>query len=103
LLWTHPGGDPAAEEPHRPAAKGDVRPLAVIVEVGSVNRPAGHGIEAHDASIGVATLPGHGHDTQTLLRAVDRALYTAKANGRDLVETLQAETTPATSKDAVAA
>ena len=55
------------------------------------------------ASIGVATLPGHGHDTQTLLRAVDRALYTAKANGRNLVETLQDETTPATLKDAAAA
>lgn len=55
------------------------------------------------ASIGVATLPGHGHDTQTLLRAADRALYTAKANGRNLVETLQAETTAATSKGAAAA
>jgi diguanylate cyclase (GGDEF)-like protein len=39
-------------------------------------------------SIGVATLPGDAHDTPTLLRAADRALYSAKANGRDRVESV---------------
>jgi diguanylate cyclase (GGDEF)-like protein len=55
------------------------------------------------ASVGVATLPDHGHDTQTLLRAADRALYTAKANGRNLVETLPTDPKSATSKEAAAA
>jgi len=39
-------------------------------------------------SIGVATLPGDAHDTPTLLRAADRALYSAKANGRNRVESV---------------
>jgi diguanylate cyclase (GGDEF)-like protein len=35
------------------------------------------------ASIGVATLPDHAVDAERLLRAADRALYVAKARGRD--------------------
>jgi diguanylate cyclase (GGDEF)-like protein len=37
------------------------------------------------ASFGVATLPDDGFDASTLVRAADRALYRAKADGRDRV------------------
>jgi diguanylate cyclase (GGDEF)-like protein len=37
------------------------------------------------ASIGVAAFPEHGHDQGTLLAAADRALYAAKAAGRNRV------------------
>ena len=36
-------------------------------------------------SIGVAAFPDHGNDAETLLRAVDQALYRAKNEGRDRV------------------
>jgi diguanylate cyclase len=39
------------------------------------------------ASFGVAVLPEDGSDGPTLLRQADRALYAAKANGRNRVET----------------
>jgi diguanylate cyclase (GGDEF)-like protein len=38
------------------------------------------------ASFGVAVLPDEARDGAELLRIADRALYTAKANGRDRVE-----------------
>jgi diguanylate cyclase (GGDEF)-like protein len=38
------------------------------------------------ASIGVATRPDHALDAEQLQRAADRALYTAKTNGRNRVE-----------------
>jgi diguanylate cyclase (GGDEF)-like protein len=38
------------------------------------------------ASFGVAVLPEDAPEAQALLRAADRALYQAKANGRDRVE-----------------
>ena len=38
------------------------------------------------ASFGVAVLPADAPDAQALLRVADRALYQAKANGRDRVE-----------------
>jgi diguanylate cyclase (GGDEF)-like protein len=45
------------------------------------------GIErAITASFGVAVLPEDAPEAQALLRAADRALYEAKANGRDRVE-----------------
>jgi diguanylate cyclase (GGDEF)-like protein len=37
------------------------------------------------ASVGVAVFPGHGKDVDTLLRAADEAMYTAKQAGRDRV------------------
>ena len=37
-------------------------------------------------SVGVAVLPDHAYDSETLERAADRALYLAKANGRDRTE-----------------
>jgi diguanylate cyclase (GGDEF)-like protein len=46
------------------------------------------------ASLGIATIPQHAADGDQLVRAADRALYLAKTNGRDRVET--AATTPST-------
>jgi diguanylate cyclase (GGDEF)-like protein len=38
------------------------------------------------ASFGVASFPDDGKDISALIRAADRALYSAKANGRNRVE-----------------
>ncbi|MGZ8650062.1 MAG: GGDEF domain-containing protein [Solirubrobacteraceae bacterium] len=44
------------------------------------------GVTAHvTASLGVATLPDHAEDAPVLIRAADRALYAAKAAGRNCV------------------
>ena len=42
--------------------------------------------EAVTISLGVATLPEDGHDPTSLMSAADRALYQAKARGRNRVE-----------------
>ncbi len=47
------------------------------------NRPLG----TITASFGVAIYPNHGQTSEVLLKSVDLALYKAKANGRDRVET----------------
>jgi diguanylate cyclase (GGDEF)-like protein len=49
--------------------------------------PTRPGESAITASIGIALLPDNAQDAVSLELAADRALYTAKANGRDRVET----------------
>ena len=66
-----------------------LRASVATIEVSGVDRPI-------TASVGVATLPAHGHDTPTLLRSADRALYSAKAAGRNRVETLHPDIPTAT-------
>lgn len=39
------------------------------------------------ASVGVAAFPDHGEDLDSLLKASDAAMYSAKANGRNRIET----------------
>ena len=39
------------------------------------------------ASIGLAVMPDHALDGETLVRTADRCLYLAKSNGRNRVET----------------
>ena len=73
-----------------------LRAAVGLIGVAGVDRPI-------TTSVGVATLPGHGHDTPTLLRSADRALYRAKANGRNRVETLHPETPTAAPFEASAA
>ncbi len=62
------------------------------LELAEKVRVAMHGISVRDlerpvtASFGIATLPDDAVDVDTLMRIADRALYTAKQNGRDRVE-----------------
>jgi diguanylate cyclase (GGDEF)-like protein len=48
------------------------------------------------ASIGVAILPDDAHNPLSLVQSADRALYTAKANGRDRIETASTRSEAAT-------
>jgi diguanylate cyclase (GGDEF)-like protein len=56
-----------------------IRAAVANITVSGVTRPI-------TASIGVAFLPDDATDSVTLLRNADRALYTAKSNGRNRVE-----------------
>jgi diguanylate cyclase (GGDEF)-like protein len=44
-------------------------------------------------SVGIAVLPDHALDADSLVRAADRALYLAKSSGRDRVEVVLPELT----------
>ena len=53
-------------------------------------------VTAHiTASLGVATLPDHAEDAPSLIRMADRALYAAKAAGRNCVMAAVAAEQPA--------
>jgi diguanylate cyclase (GGDEF)-like protein len=56
-----------------------VRAAIAAISLPNLDRPI-------TASIGVAVLPEHGGDSITLFRSADRALYSAKRNGRDRIE-----------------
>ena len=58
-----------------------VRATIAAVEVPGVTRPV-------TASLGVASIPEDAHEPTLLLRGADRALYLAKAQGRNRVATL---------------
>jgi diguanylate cyclase (GGDEF)-like protein len=58
---------------------------AIRRSIGAITVP---GLEQRvTASVGVALLPQDGGDSVTLFRSADRALYSAKRNGRDRLET----------------
>jgi diguanylate cyclase (GGDEF)-like protein len=57
-----------------------VRAAIAMIDVPEVDRIT--------ASVGVAVLPDDAGDAVTLFRSADRALYLAKSNGRDRVETV---------------
>jgi diguanylate cyclase (GGDEF)-like protein len=54
------------------------------------------GVERHiTASLGIASIPEHAADGDEVVRCADRALYLAKNNGRNRVETAGAQDQPA--------
>jgi diguanylate cyclase (GGDEF)-like protein len=59
---------------------------AMRVAVRDITMPYGIGIPQLTASIGIAVYPQHGTDLDHLLAAADRAMYSAKHDGRDRVE-----------------
>ena len=61
---------------------------AIRKAVSTIHTPS---LDQITASIGVAVLPDDASDATTLLRSADRALYSAKKNGRDRVETVAPE------------
>ena len=57
----------------------------------SAQHPDGSLLQEVTLSAGIATFPEHGTVAEALLRAADRALYRAKAEGRDRVVIAEAE------------
>jgi predicted signal transduction protein with EAL and GGDEF domain len=62
----------------------NVRRALAAITIPSIER-------AITASVGVAVLPDHAGDATSLLRHADRALYTAKKNGRNRTELFTSE------------
>jgi diguanylate cyclase (GGDEF)-like protein len=64
--------------------RADVPPLAdSLIETVSQPFDLGHANSIRiSASIGVALVPDHGEDIDTILKAADGALYAAKARGK---------------------
>ncbi|HXZ99434.1 MAG TPA: diguanylate cyclase [Candidatus Binatia bacterium] len=58
---------------------------ALRVAVRQIPVPAGSPMERLTVSVGIAAHPQHGEDLDQLLAAADRAMYSAKHNGRDRV------------------
>ena len=67
----------------------NIRTAIASITVSSVARPI-------TASIGIAVLPDHAGDATSLLRHADRALYTAKNNGRNRTEIFARDMLPVT-------
>jgi diguanylate cyclase (GGDEF)-like protein len=59
-----------------------LRQAIAAIDIASVSRPI-------TASFGVAAIPEDAAEPTLLLRATDRALYLAKANGRNRIETIE--------------
>jgi diguanylate cyclase (GGDEF)-like protein len=75
----------------------DSTPAAIVAEKIRIAVAAIHvpGVEREiTASLGIATIPEHASDGAQLLRSADRALYIAKTNGRNRVETAIATSRP---------
>ncbi|MDQ6846721.1 MAG: EAL domain-containing protein [Candidatus Dormibacteraeota bacterium] len=58
---------------------------AIRVAVRDIALPDGCGLARLTASIGIAAYPEHAGDLEQLLAAADRAMYAAKAGGRDRI------------------
>lgn len=67
----------------------NIRTAIASITITSVARPI-------TASIGIAVLPDHAGDATSLLRHADRALYTAKNNGRNRSEIFARDMLPST-------
>jgi diguanylate cyclase (GGDEF)-like protein len=65
----------------------NIRLAVAAITIPAIERPI-------TASIGIAVLPDHAGDGVRLLRHADRALYTAKTNGRNRTETFAREMLP---------
>ena len=77
LLLVMPGADVAEAVRRVTAISGEMRRLAT--------RVMGRELPPITFSAGVATVPAHGDNAETLIRAADRALYMAKETGRDRI------------------